>query len=433
MDNDVSADTHAGVSALPAPYRRKPRILLIAPRYPFPPIGGDRLRLHHLARMLSTRFDLTLASLCDTDPSTLPPPPAGIYTSVHCVHLPAWHSWANCVTALFGSEPLQVAYFHSDTFAALIDRLAPAHDAVLAHLIRTAPYAAQLPLPRVLEMTDAISLNMARSGRYPNPWSLRHWMYRIEAERVSRFERASLAQFNLVSVVSAVDKAHLLGQASETSHRVVVVPNGVEDRPAIRIGPTSDIVFVGNMASLQNQDALWFFVREVLPQVRQEVPNARLRVIGPLPAAQRRALGRQPGVWVLGQVESLADAMDGAVLGVCPVRIGAGMQNKLLDYLAHGLPTVTSPVGLEGLDAVPSEHLLLANSPRQWIGEVVRVLKAPASFAEMAVLGRQLVRERYGWAASTADLLGWMSARVGGHTKLLVPELQRLGIGSCQL
>jgi glycosyltransferase involved in cell wall biosynthesis len=414
MDNDVSADTHAGVSALPAPSRRKPRILLIAPRYPFPPIGGDRLRLHHLARMLSTRFDLTLASLCDADPSTLPPPPAGIYTSVHCVRLPAWRSWANCVTALFGSEPLQVAYFHSDTFAALIGRLAPDHDAVLAHLIRTAPYAAQLPLPRVLEMTDAISLNMARSGRYPNPWSLRHWMYRIEAERVARFERASLAQFNLVSVVSAVDKAHLLGQANEASHRVAVVPNGVEERPAIQIGLTSDIVFIGNLASLQNQDALWFFVREVLPQVRQEVPNARLRVIGPLPAAQRRALDRQPGVCVLGQVELLAAAMEGAALGVCPVRIGAGMQNKLLDYLAHGLPAITSPVGLEGIEATPSKHLLLANSSSQWIGEVVRVLNAPASFADMAALGRQLVRERYGWQTGTADLLDWMSARFGG-------------------
>jgi glycosyltransferase involved in cell wall biosynthesis len=328
---------------------------------------------------------------------------------------------------LFGSEPLQVAYFHSDTFAALIGRLAPDHDAVLAHLIRTAPYATQLPLPRVLEMTDAISLNMARSGRYPNPWSLRHWMYRIEAERVARFERAALAQFDLVSVVSPVDKAHLLGQASETSHRVVVVPNGVEERPAIQIGPNPDIVFIGNLASLQNQDALWFFVREVFPQVRQEVPDARLRVVGPLPAAQRRALGRQPGVCVLGQVESLAAAMDGAALGICPVRIGAGMQNKLFDYLAHGLPAITSPVGLEGLEAIPSEHLLLADSPSQWIDGVVRVLKAPASFAVMAALGRQLVLERYEWGAVTADLLGWILARVSAHAELVEPEQGRLG------
>jgi glycosyltransferase involved in cell wall biosynthesis len=419
MDSDATGDASVSTPQQQASSSRKPRILLIAPRYPFPPIGGDRLRLHHLARMLSTRFDLTLASLCDTDPSTLPPPPAGIYTSVHCVQLPAWRSWAHCAAALFGSEPLQVAYFHSDAFAALIDRLAPGHDAVLAHLIRTAPYAAQLPMPRVLEMTDAISMNMSRSGRYPNPLSLRHWMYQIEADRVARFEHAALAQFDLISVVSAVDKAHLLGQASETSHRVVVVPNGVEDRPAIQIGPTSDIVFIGNLASLQNQDALWFFVREVLPGVRQVVPSARLRVIGPLPAAQRRALGRQPGVCVLGQVESLANAMDGAVLGVCPVRIGAGMQNKLLDYLAHGLPAVTSPVGLEGLDAVPSEHLLLADSPSQWIDEVVRVLRVPTAYADMAVRGRLLVREQYGWAAGTAELLGRMPELVGRHAELI--------------
>jgi glycosyltransferase involved in cell wall biosynthesis len=414
MNNDATGDAAVSIPEQQASSSRRLRILLIAPRYPFPPIGGDRLRLHHLARMLSTRFDLTLASLCDTDPSALPPPPAGIYTSVHCVRLPAWRSWAKCAAAMFGSEPLQVAYFRSEAFAALIDRLAPDHDAVLAHLIRTAPYAAQLPLPRVLEMTDAISMNMSRSGRYPNSWSLRHWLYRIEADRVARFERSALAQFDLVSVVSAIDKAHLLEQASEASQRVLVVPNGVEERPAIQIGTTNDIVFIGNLASLQNQDALWFFVREVLPQVRRQFPNARLRVIGPLPAAQRRSLGRQQGVCVLGQVESLAAAMDGAALGVCPVRIGAGMQNKLLDYLAHGLPAITSPVGLEGFEAAPSKHLLIANSPSQWIDEVVRVLKAPTSFAGMAALGRQLVREQYEWGVGTADLLDWMSTRASG-------------------
>jgi glycosyltransferase involved in cell wall biosynthesis len=416
MNNGASGETSVSIPQQEAASIRKPRILLIAPRYPFPPIGGDRLRLHHLARMLSTRFDLTLASLCDSDPSTLPPPPAGIYTSVHCVRLPPWRSWANCAAAMFGSEPLQVAYFHSDEFAALIDRLAPDHDAVFAHLIRTAPYAAHLPLTRVLEMTDAISMNMVRSGRYPKLGSLRHWVYRIEAERVARFERAALEQFDLVSVVSAVDKAHLLRAAeNDLSHRVLVVPNGMEERATIRIGLTSDIVFVGNLASLQNQDALWFFVRDVLPQVRRQVLNARLRVIGPLPAAQRRALGRQPGVYVLGPVESLAEAMDGAALGVCPVRIGAGMQNKLLDYLAHGLPALTSPVGLEGIDATPGEHLLLASAASQWIDQVVRVLKAPTSFARMAACGRQLVRERYRWTACTADFLDWISARVRQH------------------
>jgi glycosyltransferase involved in cell wall biosynthesis len=405
MDNDASGDASVSILEQQTLSSRKPRILLIAPRYPFPPIGGDKLRLHHLARMLSTRFDLTLASLCDTDPSTLPPPPAGIYTSVHCVHLPAWRSWANCAAALFGSEPLQVAYFHSDAFAALIDRLAPGHDAVLAHLIRTAPYAAQLPLPRVLEMTDAISMNMARSGRYPKPWSLRHWVYRIEAERVARFERAALEQFDLVSVVSAVDKAHLIGAANDSLHRVLVVPNGVEERSAIRVGLTSDIVFVGNLASLQNQDALWFFVRDVLPRVRREVLNARLRVIGPLPASQRRALGRQPGVCVLGPVESLAEAMDGAALGICPVRIGAGMQNKLLDYLAHGLPAITSAVGLEGLDAQPGRHLLLAESTQQWVDQVLRVLADRELSKRLGTAGRQLVRAQYSWSDCARPLV----------------------------
>ncbi len=386
----------------------KPRLLLITPRFPYPPIGGDRLRIYHLACALAKSFDITLASLCDSDQvPELPAGDANPFQTIHRIQLPKWRSWLNAALALPGAEPLQVAYYRSRAFAQLIDRLAPEHDIVMAHLIRTAPYALRTRLPKVLEMTDAISMSMARAKAQPGKGlTWRAALYRYEAIRAARYELDLLGRFNVVSVVSEVDKHHLLRHAQRALEaRVLVVPNGVPPAVQVAVGPSKDIVFIGNMATLPNRDALDYFLADVLPRVRNEEPHARLRVVGPVNSSQARALRRHPGVDVLGMVSDLSAALNHAAVGVCPVLIGAGMQNKLLDYLAHGLPAITSPIGLEGLDALPETHVLLARNTDEWVKHTVACLALSESVIAMGERGRELARQRYGWARHAQGLV----------------------------
>jgi glycosyltransferase involved in cell wall biosynthesis len=108
---------------------------------------------------------------------------------------------------------------------------------------------------------------------------------------------------------------------------------------------------------------------------------------------------------VLGEVSDLSLALDGSAAGICPVRMGAGMQNKILDYLAHGLPVVSSPIGIAGIGAQAGVHLLVADTPDDWFSQSVSVLRAGEGVHAMAKRGRDWVLRNHDWLNCTSPLV----------------------------
>ena len=392
------------------------RILVLAPRNPYPVIGGDRLRIHRLARELARFHDLTLLTLCESkEECDAPLPDDGVFRHVHRVLLPRWRSCLSVLAALPTAEPLQVAYYRSGAFRTAVQALAPGHDVVLAHLVRTADYARELPMVRVLEMTDAISMSMQRVARTKlGYFDFRRLIYAIEARRLAAYERRMADEFDLVSLNSPVDHSFLFESGSGESREpkpehVMIVPNGV-DAPARMPPPLAtrrraEIVFVGNLYSLQNFDAAWFFARHVMPLVLAQRPDAEFRVIGPLRPGAAARLAALPGVRVEGVVPSLERALASARIGVCVARISSGMQNKLLDYFANRLAVVCSPAAFEALEAREGEHLLLARSAEEWASQVLRLIEDEMLAQRLADAGRNLVCQHYRWERCVEPLL----------------------------
>jgi glycosyltransferase involved in cell wall biosynthesis len=387
------------------------RILVLTPRDPYPTHGGDVLRIQRIAQELSKRYDLTLLTLCRSESArTAPLPDDGVFKEVHRVVLPTWRSWVNTLAALPTREPLQIAYYRSEEYRQAVRELAPSHDAVLAHLVRTADYVRDLPGPRILEMTDAISMSMQRTinlrAEYFDP---RRILYRIEANRLAAHERRIADDFDLVSLTSAVDSEFLFDRDDEDPCNVMVVPNGSDipfaTPPAQRDRQHHEIAFVGNMRSLQNFDAAWFFANRVLPKIRNKFGNAVLRIIGPIGPLAARRLGKVSGVRIEGIVPRLDVALSTARVGVCPVRINAGVQNKVLDYFANRLAVVCSPNGLEGLEARDKEHLLIADTADEWVAKVTRLFEDVPAAQRLADAGRALVCDRYRWERCARPLL----------------------------
>jgi glycosyltransferase involved in cell wall biosynthesis len=390
---------------------RKKRILVVAPRDPYPVIGGDRLRIHRIARTLARHYDLTLLTLCTSKRERDAAAPAdGVFQRVHRVVLPQWRSWLNVLGAIPSTEPLQVAYYRSAAFRDAVEALAPEHDAVLAHLVRTAPYVSGLPGLRMLEMTDAISMSMQRVARtdagYFDP---RRIIYAIEALRLRAYERRIASAFDLVTFTSVVDKSFLFGSEGTALPPIMIFANGA-DVPAALPPPhavrnADEIAFVGHLGSLQNFDAAWFFAHDVLPLIRAHRPNARFRLIGPIRRGAARKLGKLPGVRVEGLVPSIADSLATARVGVCPNRMSAGVQNKVLDYFANRVAVVCSSTGLEGIDATVGEHLLTADTAEQWASQVLLLLENEALAQRLADAGRDLVAREYRWQQRVQPLV----------------------------
>jgi glycosyltransferase involved in cell wall biosynthesis len=390
------------------------RLLILTPRFPYPVIGGDRLRIYQVCKALSERFSLTLLSLCESDVEMeMPVPEDGVFDRVERVLLTRQRSYFNSLLALAGRMPLQIAYYRSAAFARAVDRLLPEHDGVLSHLIRCGEYVRNANKPRILEMTDAISLNYERVRNLKQAGGFKGRVYRLESGRLLAYERQIIEDFDLSILVSETDKEFLVGPHHD---RVLVCSNGVDLQHLPfkeRSGSRPVIVYIGNMASIQNMDACLYFARDVMPLVAQCL-NATFRVVGKISDADAARLRAFQNVEVTGPVEDMAQAVADARLGVCPVRLAAGVQNKVLEYMALGLPVVTSQIGLEGFAAQPGIDLLVANTPEEYVVEIERLWNNSAMASTLASNGRSYVERHHQWANRLAPMVEKVSILLNG-------------------
>lgn len=398
----------------------RPRLLILTPRYPYPVIGGDRLRIYFICKVLSAHFRLTLLSLCESEAEmTSALPTDGVFERIERVYLSKWRSRLNSLLALPTQMPLQNAYYRSPEFRKRIRALVPEHDGVLAHLIRTGDTIRDLPVPKFLEMTDAISLNYARVGRERrDAMDLRSQVYRIESERLEAYERAVVDDFDHSFLVSSVDREFLFGKDPARLARVTVASNGVDlsGLPFAFSNTAGDLVFIGNMTTLQNLDAVQYMALEILPLVRRQRPEVRLRVIGRIGPNERAQLERADGVVVTGQVDSVAVAARGGAIGVCPMRLGAGVQNKVLEYMALGLPTVSTSIGLEGFHAKDGVEIAVADDPAAYAARVLDLLEDRIAASAMALAARAYVESHHSWEAMLQPMVDTITGRLAAPT-----------------
>lgn len=391
------------------------RTLVLTSRFPFPVIGGDRLRVYHVCKALAQESRLTLLTICQSQEEMDGEQPEPLFDSIHKVYLPKWKSYWNTLMALPTSRPFQLAYYESAEYRERVEALLPTHGQVWAHLIRTGQYIENATgVRRILEMTDAVSLNYERFSKLTGARGPRRYIYGLEQQRLKQYEQTVISQFDSTWLISDVDKEYL---TEGDSNRIEVIPNGVDTHQLrFRLPEEGNVIaFIGNLVSAQNMDACHYFIHEVLPLVRQRV-NAVFRIVGNIPEGAAAAFRRLEGVEVTGRVESVSDAVDGAICAVCPVRAGAGMQNKVLEYLALGLPCVTSPIGLEGIAAKPGRDLLVYHSPKHAADQIVRLFHDVGLRRSLAFAGRRLVATEYSWERTYASVRAAMQG--------LSPELR---------
>lgn len=380
------------------------RILIITPRFPYPVIGGDRLRIYEICKNISKEYSLTLVSLCEsTDEMNMDIPSDGVFSSVHRVLLPKWKSYLNCLLALPTKMPLQVAYYKSRKLSLLVNKLSSEHELVIPHLIRTADYAKLLDCPKILEMTDAISMNYSRVIEKKNDAGLKGVIYKVEKSRLNSYEKKIAKFFDCNVLVSQFDKDFLFTPNTDDYDKTLVCSNGV-DISKLTYEFTQnkkEVVFIGNMFSAQNVDAAMWFAKECLPLLRKN-GDYIFKVIGRIKPDDELKLNRHDGVTVTGAVDCVISHARGSIAGICSVRLAAGVQNKILEYMALGLPTITTSTGLEGLDSIPDKDIIVADTPQDFVQSILR-LESDESYAEnLSINALQYVREHHSWTGKLA-------------------------------
>lgn len=214
------------------------------------------------------------------------------------------------------------------------------------------------------------------------------------------FERKACARFDHVIAVSHEDAETMRREYGV--ERVSDVPTGVDTeffRPrGIESHDAHNLVFTGSMDWLPNEDAIRFFMEEIMPRVRREIPDATLTVVGRNPSQSLMELSRRDSsIIVMGRVEDVRPYMERAAVYIVPIRVGGGTRLKIYEAMAMEKPIVSTIIGAEGLPVKDGAELLLADSPEDFAACVVRVLKDEELARELGTRAAATVRERFGW------------------------------------
>lgn len=233
----------------------------------------------------------------------------------------------------------------------------------------------------------------------PDPF--RRAYFRLQAVRMFRFERRVSRSVRHVVAVSEAD-AELMRSLYGLDN-VSVIPTGVNVEqftpPPVPPPRTTELVFVGAMNYLPNIDGLKYFVREILPLIRQRRPQCMLAVVGRDPAPEIRALAAaDQRLHVTGTVADVRPYLWGSAVSIVPLRIGGGTRLKIYESMAAKAAVVSTTIGAEGLQVHPPADIRLADTPEAFAAECLRLLENPAERQAVAEAGWTLVASRFSWA-----------------------------------
>ena len=203
----------------------------------------------------------------------------------------------------------------------------------------------------------------------------------ISARITRELELALMRVSEITVVVSDAEKALLSKLVPDSEIHVLPTIHPAQQK-AVPEGRT-DISFVGNFQHPPNVDALKWFLAEVLPQIIQTIPEVKVKVVGRNPPAELVA-GVPDNVEFLGWVEDLAPIHRRSRVSIAPLRYGAGVKGKIGDAWAHGVPVVTTSIGVEGMSAIDGTHALVRDDANDFAAAVVELLKNDTLWQEIS-------------------------------------------------
>lgn len=419
-----------GVDRLPRPMalpraERPLRILFVYSRLPLPMTRGDELTVAHLLEFLHARGHAVDFVTLDAGQQLSPAHRAWLESRCRrLVILP--HSRLRAAgSALAGlplHRPLQIGWFRNrGQLAAVHEALGrEPYDIAYAYYIRSAEtLRAVRGRPggpaTFLAMQLSQYLNTRRLAETTKS-RLQRLVFGLESRLVRAYEAGVWRDFDRTVLIGPKDlaavaeacRAEGVPEIDAAAGNVVWGPHGVDTermspRPEVAVRPDS-VVMTGAMRYPPNaQGALWL-AAEAWPRIRAARPAATLAIVGRDPPPEVMALNGRDGIAVTGTVPDPADWTAAAAVCVAPIRAAAGLQNKLLEYMAMGRPVVATTAANEGIGAVPGRDLVVADGAEAFAQAVTGLLDDPLRAETLGAAGRAFVTANWTWEAHFYNL-----------------------------
>ena len=371
------------------------KILFITSRFPFPLEKGDKLRAFNFIKCLSQQHEIHLFAITENKPSPqdlqqLQPYCSSITTVALSKPQIVWNLFKACFTQL----PFQVSYFTFGKAQAQLRSLQQKiqADAAFFHLIRTAELTDSIGnIPAAIDYMDTFSVGIKR--RIASESILTKWLWKWEYHKLLHYEAAVFSRFRAHTIISEQDRSFLPIIQKEN---ITVIPNGVTTHPLQTSSKKYQIIFAGNMNYPPNIEAVTFLVKKIMPLVWQKIPDAKVVIAGAEPAAAVQKLAN-PKVEVTGWVNNIQEYFLASQMLVAPMLTSIGLQNKLLEAMALGIPCVTSGLANNALQATPGKQILVANDAETFAVHIVNLLENKELEDTISNEAYRFVLENYSW------------------------------------
>lgn len=392
------------------------KIVVLSHRVPYPPIKGEKIRTFHQLESLQ-QADCEITVFCplhDPEDSEL----AGAYTTatgVDVISCSAGKGWLRMVSALLTGKSLSVGKFHVRSLQARLNRYLESSEVDVLYCTSSAmaeyAFIAAQYSPSIRIIVDFMDLDSDKWRRFSTvssfPMSL---VYRYEAYTLGRYEKKIQTSVERCLFVSQAEVDLFRKKCTAEAGNLQVIGNGVELQdyyPSADVGYKQPLtlLFTGVMDYLPNEDAICWFVDNVWQRVLKKYPHARLVVAGMKPTQRVLDLQSLGNISVTGFVDAMLPYYHEADIFIAPFQIARGVQNKILQAFACGLPVVTTPIGSEGIDGTDEEHFLIAQSPEHFADQIDRLAQQPELFNRVSLAAQRLIAEEYPWEAKNRPLV----------------------------
>ena len=395
------------------------KIFVLLPRIPYPLEKGDKLRAYNQIKQLAKRNEIVLCALND-DPKVdeqqafqaLQP----YCASINFIKLSKPRILFGLIRAFLKGLPMQCGYFYNNKAARKVNEIITKHqpDMLFGQLLRVAEYIRHKSIPKTIDYQDVFSYGMKRRADIAS--FVTRPIFNMEYRRLKRYEAAIFDDFDVKTIISEPDRDLIPHPKKD---EILIIPNGVDHdyfKPQQQ-EKKYDIVFTGNMSYAPNVNAVDYLANEILPLVWKQLPDVKMYIAGasPDPKVKKVASDR---VIVSGWLDDIRDAYAQSRVFIAPMRIGTGLQNKLLEAMSMGLPAITSPLANASLGAKPNEEILIGGNAEEMAQHIITLLTDKEKADQIAQAGYEFTNRVYDWGKATERMEEAMRKRACFDQKL---------------
>jgi len=217
-----------------------------------------------------------------------------------------------------------------------------------------------------------------------------------EKKLVMTYELASLLKFDLIMTCSERDAAVLGSGGNEVPY--VTIPWCIEKPIGFNNPIQKDVytlLFVGSMEWEPNRDAVRWFVREIFPLLRKKGKEVNLVIAGSGISEEIQNLGNGKDIDVKGYVPDISDVFLDADIFIAPIRLGSGVNVKVIEAMSYGVPVVTTSKGVEGIGVKDGEHVIVADTPEEFAHNIISLVMNPEIRKSLGVAARKYISRHH--------------------------------------